>query len=730
MQTKIKILFLAPHLSTGGMPAFLLKRIESLINHEELELFVVEYTNFSDEYVVQKNKIKELIKPDNFFTLVDDKYDLMNIIKNNNIDIVHSDEILEGFGEVIPDSLLNELYNNNRTWKIVETCHNVWFDPNTYKMFNPDGYAFCTPWHKSNTFSKMPSYSEVIEHPIENRTPTLDEKLHAKEILGLDLNKKHVINIGLWTSGKNQGEGVEIARQLEQSNPEIQFHFVGNQAINFAEYWAPIMSNIPSNVTVWGERHDTDLFMKAADVFMFNSTWECNPLVVREAISHGLKIISRNLPQYMDMFTPYITEINNDITTTKYKLLSLLESDRKYLVEDGLSEFENKYVDFYNKVYNSDKNNQIKFISKPSITQYYVNNPFFEIKGKSDSKFKVEFYDELGRCHYSNEIYINQWIRLNREYFTKWTTKVWESGNLIHDYTLDLKGQRVFIALDSKSLGDTLAWVGYIREFKDKHKCDLVVSTFMNNLFIDTYPDIEFVEPGTGVENLYAMYKIGWFYKDGDFDISKNPNDFRIMPLQKTASDILGLEYKETRPLLKLSNVKKLKKVGIGIHSTAQSKYWNNPTGWQDVVDYLTKEGYEVVLYSRENDGYMGNYQPTGISKFEGDGSLQSVIDDMNTCEFFIGLGSGLSWLSWSIGLPTVLISGFSEEYSETTTDTYRVINKSVCHGCFNSHRLDANDWMWCPLHKNTEKMFECTKQISSDMVIEQINKIIKNPVI
>ena len=85
MQSKLKILFLAPHLSTGGMPAFLLKRIENIIKHEELELFVVEYTNFSDEYVVQKNKIKELIKPENFFTLGEDKYGLMDIIKSNNM---------------------------------------------------------------------------------------------------------------------------------------------------------------------------------------------------------------------------------------------------------------------------------------------------------------------------------------------------------------------------------------------------------------------------------------------------------------------------------------------------------------------------------------------------------------------------------------------------------------------------------------------------------------------
>ena len=52
---KLKVLFLAPHLSTGGMPSFLLKRIESLQKYSDLlELFVVEYSNHSDYYVVQK----------------------------------------------------------------------------------------------------------------------------------------------------------------------------------------------------------------------------------------------------------------------------------------------------------------------------------------------------------------------------------------------------------------------------------------------------------------------------------------------------------------------------------------------------------------------------------------------------------------------------------------------------------------------------------------------------
>lgn len=727
MSEKIKILFLAPHLSTGGMPSFLLKRIKALIENEDFEIFVVEWADIGGwAYVVQKNEIKNIIKPENFFTLYEDKSILMDIIRDNKIDIVHADEILEAFehSNRIPDVMLNELYSNDRTWKMVETCHNVWFNPSTSKTFNPDGYAFCTPWHKSKTFVMMPSYSEVLQFPIENKVPTDEEKLIAKLSLGMDPNKKHVINVGLWTSGKNQKEGVEVSRSLEESNPEIQFHFIGNQAPNFEDYWGPVMENLPSNVNVWGERSDVDNFMKAADLFMFNSTWECNPLVLREATSYGLKILSRNLEQYMDMFTPYITEINGDINSIKSNLVSLLYSDKNYEIEDQLESFKNGYSNFYKKINRMPIMEQTRFIPKPIINQNFVNNPFLEIIGKSDSKFKVEFYDEVGRCHYSSEISSNHWVRLNREYFTKWNAKVWENGYLIHDYTLDLKDKRVFITLESGSLGDTLAWVPYIREFKDKHQCRLIVSTFLNNLFRESYPDIEFVEPGSVVSNIYAMYKIGWFYKEGEFDVAKNPNDFKKEPLQKTASDILGLEYKETRALLSTPKVDKKKKVGIGLHSTCQSKYWNNPNGWQEVVDYLISMGYEVMLYSRENDGYMGNFHPTGINKFEA-GSIERLIEDMATCEFFVGLGSGLSWLSWSIGLSTVLISGFSEEYSETTLDTYRVINKNVCNGCFNRHRLDASDWNWCPDHKGTERQFECTKQITSKMVIDQINKVI-----
>ena len=63
---------------------------------------------------------------------------MIKIIKDRNIDIVHAEEIPEAFESFnrIPIDLLNKLYDNFRTWKIVETCHNVWFDANNKKKLH------------------------------------------------------------------------------------------------------------------------------------------------------------------------------------------------------------------------------------------------------------------------------------------------------------------------------------------------------------------------------------------------------------------------------------------------------------------------------------------------------------------------------------------------------------------------------------------------------------------
>jgi len=750
---KLKLMYVVPHLSTGGMPQFVLKRIESLLEYKnEIEVFLVEYSQFSDAYIVQRNKIIELLDVGHFFTLgwftePEKKYQLIDIIKENKIDIVHIEEIPEGFESFnkIPLDILNQLYDNNRTWKIVESCHNIWFDGNSNKKLHPDYYSFVTPYHLTSQFNKLNTPKKVWEYPIEDKVsdilkeysiydkshkvPTL-KKIIERESLQISMTKTHILNVSLWTEGKNQKEGIEVARLLENTHPDLHFHFIGNQASNFENYWGPIMNNLPKNVTVWGEREDVETFMKACDVLMFNSTWECNPLVVRESINYGMKIMTRNLPQYMGMFNEYITPIkSNNYEDIKNTLLELLNSNKTYEI-DTKRDFKKELLDFYKEVNNVSKTLNNPIIKSYKVNNHFVVNPFIEISGEEESNFEITFIDEDKNIIYQNNLAINSWVKLNREYYTKWTIRVKEDNNVIFSNILNLENRRVYISFGSKSLGDSLAWIPYCEEFRKKHNCELIVSTFLNDLFKDQYPNIEFVEPGETVYDIYAQYQLGWFYNENDeFDSNKHPFDFKKQPLQKTATDILGLDYLEIKPELKLPNITKKKKVGIGFHSTAQAKYWNNPDGWQSVIDYLDSLGYECMIYSKEGNGYMNNFYPKGVTIYEG-GNLQEVIDDLSTCEFFVGLGSGLSWLAWACKLPVVLVSGFSEKWAETTLDTYRVINENVCHGCFNNDRLNAEDWNWCPLHKGTNRQFECTKEISSDIVIKEINKIINKEMI
>ena len=717
----LKVLFLAPHLSTGGMPGFLLKRIELLQKYcPELDIFVVEHRYYGDAYVVQRNKIRDILPKDHFWSLDEDKMKLIDIIKENKINVVHVDEMIEGFDNFnqVSPKLMSALYDNNRTWRMVETCHNVWFDPGASKKFHPDAYAFCSPYHKEITFLGMHSYGQVLEFPIDNNFRTKEEQSEAQSLLGLDPSKVHVVNVGLWTSGKNQKEGVELAKLLVESNPEIEFHFVGNQAPNFKSYWEPIMESIPSNVKVWGERSDVSTFMKAADVFMFNSTWECNPLVLREAASYGLKILTRNLPQYMNMFTPYITPIDDDLEVIKEKLLDLILQQRTYNVLPGQSEkFALDHKMLYELVANTEPKPQSKLNPNINITQHFVNQPFIEIKGESDSEFEIRAFDGDGIIQYHKTIGVNHWVRLNREYYTKWNTKIWENGTLIYEDTLDYEGKRVFITFDSSSLGDTIAWLPYCLEFQKKHKCHVIVSTFKNFLFKDVYPELEFVDRGATVHNLYGMYNIGWFY-----DTNKEPELPNTVPLQKTITNILGLDFEEIQPRISYEVMErpcKEKYVTIATNSTSGCKFWTKE-GWQELIDYLHSLGYKIINVSKEKNPF------NHVTQIK-DTSMESTMNVIHHSEFFIGLSSGLSWLAWAMSKHVVMISNFTEPDHEFTTNCTRIINLDVCNGCWNNpmYKFDKGNWLWCPVHEGTKRQFECHKSITSEMVINQIQHLL-----
>jgi autotransporter strand-loop-strand O-heptosyltransferase len=367
----------------------------------------------------------------------------------------------------------------------------------------------------------------------------------------------------------------------------------------------------------------------------------------------------------------------------------------------------------------------------------FINNCTLEILGEKEGKFNVQFINQdNGKIVYETTITNNMWTKCTKQYFINYLVKVKDvnSGKLVYEHLYNAKGKKVYIHFASKAIGDTLAWFPYAEEFRKKHNCDLIVSTFYNEWFEENYPNIKFIKPGTEVFDLYAMYEVGWHYNENNtINYETNPSDFRKYSLQECSADVLGIDYNELKPNLTFTNNGSTidgKYVVIAPHGSAHAKYWNHPGGWQSVIDYLNNKGYKVVMITKEplgdewHDSKLGGTL-TGVIDKTGDYSLAERANDMMNAEFFIGIGSGLSWLNWALNKKTILISGFSAPFSEFK-DCERIFTPDLntCNSCYNKEKLDPGDWEWCPKNKNTEKQFECTKSIHPELIIKAIERV------
>ena len=295
-----KLLIITPHLSTGGAPQCSVKKVELIKN--DFQIKVIEHSFLAWSFVVQRNRIINLVGQNNFHSLGHNKLDEMkSIIDDFKPDVISMEEFPEMF---MDDEMSSFLYSEIRTWKIVESTHDSSFNPKN-KKWMPDKFVFVSPYNTMK-YDHLDIPQEIIEYPIDAKT---SNKRIAREKLGLEHEYKHAVIIGLFTPRKNQKYGFEIAEKLKDY--KIKFHFLGNQAGNFESYWKPLMDKKPENCVIWGERGDTEDFIKAADLFFFPSKGdrgnkELNPIVIKEAAEYKqLPKLIYNLDVYLNRWNGY-----------------------------------------------------------------------------------------------------------------------------------------------------------------------------------------------------------------------------------------------------------------------------------------------------------------------------------------------------------------------------------------------------------------------------------------
>ena len=103
---------------------------------------------------------------------------------------------------------------------------------------------------------------------------------------------------------------------------------------------------------------------------------------------------------------------------------------------------------------------------------------------------------------------------------------------------------------------------------------------------------------GVQAEQFYATYNIGLFFDDKA--CVRQPCDFRLVGLHRTAGYILGVDPTEEPPRLASDDSRPIAEpyVCIAVQSTTQAKYWNNPNGWHE-VRLPEEKGYRVICVDR-----------------------------------------------------------------------------------------------------------------------------------
>ncbi len=294
---------------------------------------------------------------------------------------------------------------------------------------------------------------------------------------------------------------------------------------------------------------------------------------------------------------------------------------------------------------------------------------------------------------------------------------------------------KILLGREHHQLGDTIGFMGQVERYQRASREDVHVFCNFSDIF--------------GAQNI-SVYPVSHPLWHKDFDkkfiidfypqtrerpsiLTNKIHHIKESGLIQTASEILGFDHvEEVKPTIVFKPKKvKIKRpiVTLASHSTMQQKMWNYKNGWNEVISYLKKKDIDVVSIDRDASfgagyalrGFPALHSLPSRSIDKTGGGLRRAASYITKSIFHMGLSSGLSWLAWALDKPVVSVVGHNNQRYDFS-NPYRIQNTNVCHACWDNHDMVANDWYWCPENKD----FECTRQITPEMVIEKINLILE----
>ena len=334
--------------------------------------------------------------------------------------------------------------------------------------------------------------------------------------------------------------------------------------------------------------------------------------------------------------------------------------------------------------------------------------------------------DQLSKSVYYEGTVEQVTLVSQEKYFIPWHIEVSYRGQLLFVHDFDPQGQKVHFFVISQAMGDTLAFLPAMQAFADRYvaQASMTINSALEGYAGICYPELQTSQ--AVAPDVYAVFGMATSYED----LHCCPMDGRELPLLENAKMILGLHQElKPNPWPNHGRIIPEPYVCISVQGSSTLKGWQYPGGWEVVTDYLKSLGYRVFCIDRErvqeNEGIRME-MPANAEDLTGNHPLVERAELLAHADFFIGLGSGLSWLAWAVNCPVVMIAGFSAIWYEFP-NPYRVMNPMACHACFNDTTVPYLQNPCYRYGKGHERYMECQRTITPEMVMEVIDELRRN---
>ena len=322
----MKVMHILPDIGVGGAEKFVIDLVESKVFQKMNIIIVSLYPNTSTIFsnYCKSNEINIVYLNKTIGFDLRTVRNLRKLIKTAKPDVIHTHRY------VLPYTILAMLFN--KKIKVVHTIHNQ-----AEKELSKNGiklqrliYFF----KRIETVAISDKISDSFKILYKRKASAIIYNgINTKKYWSSQSKKYDLIHVGRFSEQKNHILLLEIIEQLKIKSAELSVAFVGD-----GELLAEIMliaksKGITQNIEFLGIRKDIPALLADSKIFVLSSKWEGNPLVILEAISSGIPVVTTDVGGIPDVVTHklngYLYSIDNSLAAVRY-IENLLNNSDEY----------------------------------------------------------------------------------------------------------------------------------------------------------------------------------------------------------------------------------------------------------------------------------------------------------------------------------------------------------------------------------------------------------------